>query len=259
VEGRDFRDLTIVAAAGMSRARTSEVTMRRSSAAIAALIAISCGAAHASEEWGGSPDGTQAADAETPTRTTTKPPEVSRERFRAPPPPPRTPDLPLERQTAIYFMQGIGTPVGVVGIEAVHRFGTFFELAGGLGIGDSAAESTPNTPISRSWQWSVMPRVRAGRTDYSSFTAGLGVSGGQYGGFNFCLGCDGEDSNPSYPTTYTLWTNLEIGGEHWTRAGFAIRYFVGYALGKQVGAQLAATDVSPLAYPYTGVGIGYAF
>jgi hypothetical protein len=64
---------------------------------------------------------------------------------------------------------------------------------------------------------------------------------------------------PSYPTTYTLWTNLEIGGEHWTRRGFAIRCFVGYAVGKQVEAQLAATDVSPLAYPYTGVGIGYAF
>ncbi|HTA20317.1 MAG TPA: hypothetical protein VK989_13555, partial [Polyangia bacterium] len=142
---------------------------------------------------------------------------------------------------------------------AVHRFGSYFELAGGLGIGDSAAESTSNTPISRSWQWSLMPRLRAGRTDYSSFTAGLGLSGGQYGGLNFCVACDGEDSSTSYPTTYTLWTNLEIGGEHWTRAGFAIRYFVGLAIGKQVGAQLAATDVSPLAFPYTGVGIGYAF
>jgi hypothetical protein len=223
--------------------------MRRVTVGLLGLVVLSGSAAQASEEWGGSPSGTQAADPEAPTRT----------RFQAPPPPPRRPDLPLERQTAVYVTTGLGTPVGSFGLEAVHRFGPFFELAGGLGIGASASGSTSNTPISRSWQWSLMPRVRAGRTDYNSFTAGLGVSGGQYGGVNFCVVCDGEDSSSSYPTTYTLWTNLEIGGEHWTRAGFAIRYFVGYAIGKTVGSQPAQTNVSPLDLPYTGVGIGYAF
>jgi hypothetical protein len=222
--------------------------MRPSSVAVAALIAISCGAAHAAEEWGGSPNGTQAADAEAPTRT----------RFQAPPLPPRRPDPPLERQTAVYVTTGLGTPVGSFGFEAVHRFGPFFELAGGLGIGDSAAASTSNTPISRSWQWSLMPRIRAGRTDYNSFTAGVGVSGGQYGGVHVCLS-DDCDSTSTYQTTYTLWTNLEIGGEHWTRGGFAIRYFVGYAIGKPVGTQAMGQNDSPLEFPYTGVGIGYAF
>ena len=222
--------------------------MRRSSTVVATLIAISCGAAHASEEWGGSPNDTQAADAEAPPK-----------RFRAPPPPPPRPDLPLDRQTAVYVEAGPGTPIGSFGFEAVHRFGPFFELAGGLGIGDSAASSGSNVPITRKWQWSLMPRLRAGRTDYNSFTAGVGVSGGQYGGVNFCLGCDDEDSGASYPTTYTLWTNLEIGGEHWTRGGFAIRYFVGYAIGKTVGTQAMGENDSPLQLPYTGVGIGYAF
>jgi hypothetical protein len=212
------------------------------------MVVLSGAAAQASEEWGGSPGGTQAADAEAPRRT----------RFQAPPLPPRRPDLPLDRQTAVYVTTGFGAPVGAFGVEAVHRFGPFFELAGGLGIGDSAAESTSNTPISRSWQWSLMPRLRAGRTDYNSFTAGLGVSGGQYGGVQICLDDDGCDGR-SYPTAYTLWTNLEIGGEHWTRGGFAIRYFVGYAIGKIVGSGVESADASPLSFPYTGVGIGYAF
>ncbi len=231
--------------------------MRRSSAVIAALIAISSSVVHASEEWGGSPSGTQAPDAETPASATAKSPDEPRKRFREPPPRLRTPDLPLDRQTAVYVEAGPGTPIGSFGFEAVHRFGPFFELAGGIGIGDSASDSGSSVPITRKWQWSLMPRLRAGRTDYNSFTAGVGLSGGQYGGVNICFFDDGCPS--SYPTTYTLWTNLEIGGEHWTRAGFAIRYFVGYAIGKQVGAQLPAADVSPLAFPYTGVGIGYAF
>lgn len=222
--------------------------MRRVTVGLLGIVVLSGAAAQASEEWGGSPSGTQAADTEAPTRT----------RFQAPPPPPRPPDLPLERQTAVYVTTGLGTPIGSFGFEAVHRFGPFFELAGGLGIGDSAAESTSNTPLSRSWQWSLMPRLRAGRTDYNSFTAGLGVSGGQYGGVRICL-FDDCDSTSTYQTAYTLWTNLEIGGEHWTRGGFAIRYFVGYAIGKPVGAQPAGTDLSPLSFPYTGVGIGYAF
>ncbi|HSZ80813.1 MAG TPA: hypothetical protein VLA14_00950 [Polyangia bacterium] len=231
--------------------------MRRPSVVAAALIAISCGAAQANEEWGARPSGGQAADAETAARPTTPPPEVTHTRFGAPPPPPRRPDLPLDRQTAIYIVQGFGTPVGIFGLEAVHRFGSYFELAGGVGVGESADGSTPKTPISRSWQWSLMPRVRIGRTDYDSFTAGLGASGGQYGGLNFCVGCDDEGSSGAYPTAYTLWTNFEIGGEHWTHGGFAVRYFVGLARGTPVGA--GSADLSPLSFPYTGVGIGYAF
>jgi hypothetical protein len=233
-------------------------TMCRLVVVVAAFGVLSSSVATAAEEWGGGPSGTQAADVEAPNA----PPDGSRAGFRAPPRPPRRPDLPLERQTAVYVTSGIGTPVGFFGLEAVHRFGPHFELAGGLGLGDSATESAKNAPLTRTWQWSLMPRARFGRTDYNAVTLGVGVSGGQYGGvpgcFPFCDDGDGDSSSP-YPTAYTLWTNVEIGGEHWTRAGFAIRYFVGYATGTIVGSGVDAVMVKPLSFPYTGVGIGYAF
>ena len=252
------------------------ITRRLLSLVVGGIVATATGASVAGEVQPYDPDLPAAPDASAapaappfvavPQRVDAEPPlsnvpqRVDRER----PPrrrPPRAPETPeVQRSTAIYGIQGLGAPVGVFGLEIVHRFGTFFELAGGVGIGLSANSSTPNPSLGHELQWSVMPRLRLGN-DHSAFTLGLGVSGGQYGGFDFIgvgPGCD-DDGCTTYSTRYALWGNLEIGGEHWTRRGFAIRYFVGLAQGEALSPQSDSINGQRLLIPYTGLGLGYAF
>jgi hypothetical protein len=174
-----------------------------------------------------------------------------------------TPSPPVEevgkiappRRTAIYFIYGFGTPEGNFGIEAVHRFGDYFELAAGIGEGYAAGQANPNADAT---QWSFMPRVRSG-DDRRSFTFGAGVSGGPYATeSNVCVvlcGFPGAQQQ-TFPTFYTLWANVEIGGEYWSRGGFAFRYYLGYAHGMPLsGPSWLNTGLD---IPYFGMGLGFA-
>jgi hypothetical protein len=91
--------------------------------------------------------------------------------------------LSSPRLRAIYLELGAAMPIGFFGLEGVHRFGEFFEVSAGIGVGGSAVESRTNS-FGSSLQWSLMPRLRLGNA-YSGFTIGAGISGGEYGGFNF--------------------------------------------------------------------------
>ena len=156
----------------------------------------------------------------------------------------------LHRTTAAYVIVGLGTPVGIGGLEIVHQFDTTFEVAAGVGSGLAAASAHNGSPL----QWAVMPRLRLGHTWRNGLTLGAGMSGGNGDvPFNVCdEHCDPEPA--SYPVHDMLWANFEIGGEHWLRGGFAFRYFAGYAHGWRTDDPSSTLD-----FPYVGTGIGYAF
>jgi hypothetical protein len=194
--------------------------------------------------WSAEPASGQAADAETPHLNNSW---AHREQI--PPPTDGEIEAPaLPRHTAIYYVFGLGTPEGLSGFEVVHRFGESLELAAGMGAGLSAAMAKAY-PL----QWSVMPRLRLG-DDHTALTLGAGLSGGQYT-TDICPACDGPPT--TVPTYYTIWTNFEVGVEHWSRAGFAVRWYLGFAHGTMLDGPSGET--SGLDLPYLGVGVGYAF
>jgi hypothetical protein len=201
----------------------------------------------------------QSGDAESPRAT------PAQEVQQAPDPPPAVsieeaePSSP--RRRAIFLELGVATPIGFFGFEGVHRFGEFFEVSAGIGIGESAVESKTNS-FGGTLQWSLMPRLRLGN-DHSAFTVGAGISGGEYGGFDIAdsgPGCysDSAPCDRPFPTRYSLWGNLELGGEHWTSSGFALRYFIGLARGMTVGP-IGSSRYDQTVLPYLGLGLGYAF
>lgn len=149
---------------------------------------------------------------------------------------------------AVYYVGGLGTPVGVGGFEGVQVFGSGFEMTVGLGLGMAAAAAEPKLKAD-TLQWAAMPRLRFGVDQDRAFTIGAGISGGGYGSSPDCnlitaLACD-------YPIRYVIWANVEIGREAWSPGGFAFRYFAGFGHG------FASGDSFNI--PYFGVGFGYHF
>jgi hypothetical protein len=196
-----------------------------------------------------------AVDAEDPRSPEAGPAEQSDAASFARPPGPPAPQPWISdrvRHTAIYYEGGFATPVGVAGLEVVRRIGQRFELAGGLGVGFAAVGSEPHAGLGHVLQWTAMPRLRLG-DDHSAFIAGAGISGGNYGSIPLCF--DDPCSN-TYPVSYFLWSNFELGGEWWWSGGFAMRLFGGYAHGWCVSDTCvgAATNL-----PYFGWAFGYAF
>jgi len=165
------------------------------------------------------------------------------------------------RRRAIYLVLGVATPIGFGGFEGVSRFGDLFEVAAGVGFGGSAVQSGTNS-FGGTLQWSLMPRLRLGN-DHSAFTVGAGISGGEYGGFDIAdtgPGCysDSAPCSRAFPTRYSLWGNLELGGEHWSSSGFALRYFIGLARVMTLGP-IGSSMNGQTQLPYFGLGLGYAF
>lgn len=160
--------------------------------------------------------------------------------------------VPPERTSAVYFVSGLGAPLGFAGFEVAHHLGSIFEISGGLGLGLDAIEAQPHAGLSQILQWAVMPRLRFGNRP-GAFTAGAGISGGNDGFF-----CWVPDTcvDGTYPLSYYVWANFELGMEVWTDSGFAFRAFGGYAHGWCLNGtcENGGTDL-----PYLGLGVGYAF
>jgi hypothetical protein len=156
----------------------------------------------------------------------------------------------MRHRLAAYGILGFGTPVGSYGVEGVVRVTPVFEISAGAGLGLSALMAHAGSPL----QWALMPRLRVGRDERSTFTFGVGTSGGNIG--DIPIFCDEYCDPPkaSYPIHYWQWINVELGGEHWFRNGFALRYFVGAGHGWET-----ATGGTFPVLPYTGVGLGKAF
>jgi hypothetical protein len=172
--------------------------------------------------------------------------------------PPAAPAVPTDTpHTAVYFLSGFGTPVGLFGVEAVHRFGRWFEISAGVGVGAEAALFAKQTG-SGVLQWSVMPRLRAGSARYA-FTFGTGVSGGNYAKGSGSGECYFVCTDPP-PAQYTTWANVEAGFEMLMgREGRnAFRAFLGAAHGWADPSPVYGAVGSPT-IPYVGVGFGKAF
>jgi hypothetical protein len=168
----------------------------------------------------------------------------------APPSEPEAPAPPI--RSSVSFVTSFGGPLGFAGIESVTRVAPWLEISGGLGLGWAAADSEPNPGLGHMLQWSVMPRLLLGN-EVGGLTIGAGVSGGNYSDEFFCI----DDDCPStYPVSYTLWGNAELGGEAWTPSGVALRIFAGWAHALWANGThgSASTD-----FPYLGGGVGYAF
>lgn len=192
----------------------------------------------------------QAIDAEDPHPATAAPEAPPAPTSPGPPPAAPSPNTPV-RETAVYYLAALGAPTGIAGLEGVHRLGSISEIAGGIGIGYAAA-GVPHARPDQVLQWAIMPRLRLGNAT-KAFTAGAGVSGGNYGQIAVCFidSCSQSDG-----VSYFLWSNLELGWEHWGESGFARRVFLGWAHGWCVSATCVS---APTSLPYFGIGLGYAF
>jgi hypothetical protein len=157
--------------------------------------------------------------------------------------------------SSVYFVTGLGAPLGFAGIESVTRVAPWLEISGGLGLGLNASESDPQPSLGHMLQWSVMPRLFLSNNQVVGLTLGAGVSGGNYANPSFlCIDC--QVAPTSYRVSYFVWGNVEFGAEVWTPFGLAGRGFVGYAHGWCTSSWCvsAANDI-----PYLGIGVGYAF
>jgi hypothetical protein len=170
------------------------------------------------------------------------------------------PYVPKPKRNEVRMLAGFGTPVGLWGCEVAHRLGASFEIAAGLGVGASAAQSQTLPPVPHVLQWAVMPRYQT-TTGRNTASVGAGVSGGQYGGFD----SGGASFNCSaipgcrYPTRYVLWANAEIGYEHLAAGGYTLRFFGGASVGCTLESCATSVNGHDLLQPYAGMGLGNPF
>jgi hypothetical protein len=155
------------------------------------------------------------------------------------------------RPTAIYAQLGVGTPLGFIGVEAEHVVLGTLAVSAGAGVGLAGPQAA------------LMARTLLGG-DRSKFVIGAGLSGGRYRWAEFCIDAKGCTQKAGL----VGWGNLEIGGAHRFRSGFALEYFGGY--GHLIAGDLACeqatydhcmTDHKNDGHNlvYTGVAFGYAF
>ena len=157
--------------------------------------------------------------------------------------------------SAIYFESGLGSPLGIFGVESVTRVAPRLEIAIGAGIGLAAAESGMQPSFGQVLQWSLMPRLLLGNST-GGLTIGVGASGGGYGDWGAKFLCWDDPCPSSYHVIYAVWANAEIGGEVWATSGLAVRFFAGWAHGWCANGTCGYADRD---FPYLGGGLGYAF
>jgi hypothetical protein len=152
------------------------------------------------------------------------------------------------RHSAVYAILGLATPVGFLGLEGVHRFGSYLELSVGLGEGTSVFAGVKD-PV-KTLQGAVMPRLRLGGAR-RALTLGAGLSGG---GFGWPRGdCY---SNCTLRVDYAFWANVEIGVELFFHR-LAFRGFLGAGVLNPTIDSSSAHVIAGL--PYAGVGVGAPF
>jgi hypothetical protein len=185
-------------------------------------------------------------------------------------PVPRSAPESVPRKTSIHAIVGFGAPVGLLGIEVAHVFGSTFEVSTGIGSGQNASvAASRGIAIGNSLQWAVMPRLRVAG-DTTTFTVGAGISGGNYAVIRHCgFIVPNEDCTTVFvpEAGYVLWGNLEMGWEIQSPGGFSLRGFVGYGHVLTPGALHCVNSVPNCAtspsegqdLPYVGLGAGYAF
>jgi hypothetical protein len=157
------------------------------------------------------------------------------------------------RSTAVFGIVGLGTPVGLIGVEIEQMVESHLSLSAGAGWG------VANAP-----QLAAMIHFLAGGVR-SKVTFGVGASHGQYKWEEFpCFDCE---NGPVTKSGNVTWGNIEIGGEHRFWSGFALRYFGGF--GHIVSGDLVCDNAPSGCGPYyqndgyniiyTGIGVGGAF
>jgi hypothetical protein len=155
------------------------------------------------------------------------------------------------RSTAIYVVAGLGTPVGLAGVEAEQTITPNLSLSAGAGWGAA------NAP-----QGAAMLHLLFGGQQ-AKFTVGAGISGGKYKWTD--LAC--FDDTCATKSGTVAWGNLELGGEFRLTNGFALRYFAGYAhiVAGDLVCDPPATSCGPYyendgkELIYLGLAVGYAF
>jgi len=154
------------------------------------------------------------------------------------------------RTTAIFLQFGVGTPIGLAGLE-VERM-----LAPGMAISAGGGYSVSGG------QLAVMPRFFFWG-DRSKVFIGTGVSGGDYEWTKICY-----ETICAEKRGRVMWGNAELGAEHRFRSGFAMRYFGGYGrviagdlpcVGDTADECMRSDQNSGREIVYTGFALGGAF
>jgi len=155
------------------------------------------------------------------------------------------------RPTAIYAEFGVGTPVGLMGVEVEEMILPNLSLSAGAGWG---AANAPQGAAMLRW---------LGGSHWTKFTIGAGISGGGYKWSD--LSCF-YDICPTKSGT-VAWGNLEIGYEQRSASGFVLRGFGGF--GHIIAGNLICDPPATSCGPYyqndgynliyIGVAVGYAF
>jgi hypothetical protein len=156
------------------------------------------------------------------------------------------------RPTAVFAQFGLGTPLGFAGVEAEQMVTQDYAVSAGIGYGTGGPQAA------------VMIRLLAGG-DRSKFVIGAGASGGRYIWQEFCF----DDDGCARKSGTVGWGNVEMGGEHRFRSGFAFKYFAGY--GRLLAGSFTCDDEPNRNHcetshqddgynlVYTGIAMGYAF
>ena len=154
------------------------------------------------------------------------------------------------RPTALFVQFGVGTPIGLAGLEVERMLTPNMAISAGGGFSAMGP------------QVAVMPRFFFWG-DRSKVFIGAGVSGGDYEWTKYCY-----ETICAEKRGKVTWGNAEFGAEHRFRSGFAMRYFGGY--GRVIGGDLpcvgdTADDCvrfdqnSGREIVYTGFALGGAF
>jgi len=154
------------------------------------------------------------------------------------------------RPTAIFLQFGLGTPIGLAGLEFERMLAPGMAISAGGGYSEAGG------------QVAAMPRFFFWG-DRSKVFIGAGVSGGDYKWTKYCY-----EEICAEKRGRVMWGNAELGAEHRFRSGFAMRYFGGY--GRIIGGNLTCVgntsddcmrfdQNSGRELVYTGFALGGAF
>lgn len=148
-----------------------------------------------------------------------------------------------DRPWLIEGSMGIGTPVGLLGLQLERRFATSAALRAGLGWNGYGLHGAG------------MIRVRLPQAP--ALNLGAGVSGGPF--HPLCIMCD--EAAPTWDLAF--FNNYELSAEARARTGFTFRIYLGWAWLMNTGAYdcpecEGERPTVPQGVPYFGLALGGA-